>query len=516
MKRFNTAGTCFPTEHYMVDIHERVQEIASMVERGDYFCINRGRQYGKTTTLSALRDYLMDEYIVFSISFEGMGNKDFEEANFYKYFLGALNEEAELMEDIIPSEISKILREISTVESLDETATRTVIYKMCKLADKPVVIIIDEVDQSSNHEVFIKFLGMLRKMYLNRHRRTTFKSVILASVFDVKNLKLKLRPDIEHEYNSPWNIAVPFDIDMSLSESGIDGMLLEYKKDHGLDFDTSAIAKLIREYTSGYPFLVSRICQIIDTQKLSWNKGGFLTAVNVLLNEQNTLFDDLYKKLTDFPLLKEMLKDILYHGNKKSFNYGIKEIELASKFGYVYNNNNAVVIANRIFETLLYNKFIAEEESNSSMYNEGSIDKQSFINNGMLDMKHVLERFAVHYNEIYSDKDIKFLEEMGRKLFLLYLRPIINGVGHYYVEAQTRDETRMDIVVDYLGKRYIIEMKIWRGAVYNEAGKKQLVDYLKAMNEDTGYLISFCFNKNKDIGVNTEKLDGKTIVEAIV
>ena len=211
-----------------------------------------------------------------------------------------------------------------------------------------------------------------------------------------------------------------------------------------------------------------------------------------------------------------MLKDILYHGNKKSFNYGIKEIELASKFGYVYNNNNAVVIANRIFETLLYNKFIAEEESNSSMYNEGSIDKQSFINNGMLDMKHVLERFAVHYNEIYSDKDIKFLEEMGRKLFLLYLRPIINGVGHYYVEAQTRDETRMDIVVDSLGKRYIIEMKIWRGAVYNESGKKQLVDYLKAMNEDTGYLISFCFNKNKDIGVNTEKLDGKTIVEAIV
>ena len=52
MKRFNTAGTCFPTEHYMVDIHERVQEIASMVERGDYFCINRGRQYGKTTTCS--------------------------------------------------------------------------------------------------------------------------------------------------------------------------------------------------------------------------------------------------------------------------------------------------------------------------------------------------------------------------------------------------------------------------------------------------------------------------------
>lgn len=150
------------------------------------------------------------------------------------------------------------------------------------------------------------------------------------------------------------------------------------------------------------------------------------------------------------------------------------------------------------------------------LYNEGSIDKHNFINNGMLDMRHVLERFAVHYNEIYSDKDIKFLEEMGRKLFLLYLRPIINGIGHYYVEAQTRDETRMDIVVDYLGKRYIIELKIWRGAAYNEAGRQQLAEYLKIMNEDTGYLLSFCFNKGKNVRVCTNVVDGKNIIEAVV
>ena len=65
MKRFNTAGTCRPNEHYMVDIAERMEIIRKMVANGDYFCINRGRQYGKTTTLEAISNQLSDEYCVF-------------------------------------------------------------------------------------------------------------------------------------------------------------------------------------------------------------------------------------------------------------------------------------------------------------------------------------------------------------------------------------------------------------------------------------------------------------------
>ena len=38
----------------MVDVTQRLQVIRQMIGRGDYFCITRGRQYGKTTTLNAL------------------------------------------------------------------------------------------------------------------------------------------------------------------------------------------------------------------------------------------------------------------------------------------------------------------------------------------------------------------------------------------------------------------------------------------------------------------------------
>ena len=61
----------------MVDISERVREIGKMVDDGEYFVINRARQYGKTTTLRPLRQLLRDKYIVLSLSFEGISSSGY-------------------------------------------------------------------------------------------------------------------------------------------------------------------------------------------------------------------------------------------------------------------------------------------------------------------------------------------------------------------------------------------------------------------------------------------------------
>ena len=54
MKIFTTTGVCVPNENYMVSIDDRIVKIKEMVDRGEYFTINRARQYGKTTTLNIL------------------------------------------------------------------------------------------------------------------------------------------------------------------------------------------------------------------------------------------------------------------------------------------------------------------------------------------------------------------------------------------------------------------------------------------------------------------------------
>lgn len=76
---FNTEGSCDPRKHYMVNLEERLKTIKRRyVERGSYFVINRGRQYGKTTTLKVLADYLTEEYIVVSMDFQMFSTKNFE------------------------------------------------------------------------------------------------------------------------------------------------------------------------------------------------------------------------------------------------------------------------------------------------------------------------------------------------------------------------------------------------------------------------------------------------------
>ena len=70
MKKFNVTGTCFPEQHYMVDISHTLDSMQKLVEGETYFTVNRGRQYGKTTTLSLLRNRLESlGYVVFFISF---------------------------------------------------------------------------------------------------------------------------------------------------------------------------------------------------------------------------------------------------------------------------------------------------------------------------------------------------------------------------------------------------------------------------------------------------------------
>ena len=70
-KFFNVSGDCKPGLHYMVDLSSRPQKIKSMVDSGQYFTINRARQYGKTTTwskaglLEAVKIFLSEKNTLF-------------------------------------------------------------------------------------------------------------------------------------------------------------------------------------------------------------------------------------------------------------------------------------------------------------------------------------------------------------------------------------------------------------------------------------------------------------------
>ncbi|MCD8105823.1 MAG: AAA-like domain-containing protein [Lachnospiraceae bacterium] len=211
-KIFNVNGACRPDEHYMVDLTSRLEAIKKMVDAGDYFTINRGRQYGKTTTLQALASYLKKDYIVVSLDFQKLGADKFVNENqfsiaFAKRFLRKISLDNELDEELLLPLKTGLREERDDIELLE---LFDYLSDICAEADKPIVLMIDEVDASMNNQVFLSFLAQLRADYLDRRQTPTFQSVILAGVHDIRNIRRKIRPDEAHQPNSPWNIAARF------------------------------------------------------------------------------------------------------------------------------------------------------------------------------------------------------------------------------------------------------------------------------------------------------------------
>lgn len=526
MKRsFNITGSCNPQRHYMVNLKDRLKNIKEKyIDYGKYFVINKGRQYGKTTTLNALEKYLKDDYIVLSLDFQEIETGKFtNDVIFSQTFAKKLSTAFRYVEADDKEKLQKLLLNFKdTTPDGGLSELFECLSVMCGESSRPIVLMIDEVDSASNNQVFIDFLAQLRSYYLKRDKASIFHSVVLAGVYDIKNLKLKLRPESEHQYNSPWNIAAKFSINMNFSSNEIASMLEEYETDYQTGMDLSLIAEEIYQYTSGYPVLVSSICKYIDEEISendnfkAWSKDGVEKAVANILKESTPLFESMVKQLDIYSELNAMIETILYQGTKIPFSPDEKSVSIGVMFGFLTEENGHVAIANRIFEMYLLNLFMTKEAVKSKVYAKGGSDRIQFIKNNRLDMELVLRKFVEYFDEIYNKKDDGFIEKYGRKFFLLYLKPIINGTGNYYIESQTRDERRTDIIIDYLGEQFIIELKIWHGSEYNERGEQQLTDYLDYYHKTKGYMLSFNFNKNKEIGVKEIQVGNKTIIEAVV
>ncbi|MCP5104333.1 MAG: AAA family ATPase, partial [bacterium] len=271
-KRFNDTGACIPEKHYMVDISNKTSKILKMIEQGDYFVINKPRQYGKTTTIHMLSRHLkaLDDYFPIKISFEGIGSESYKsEAAFTEAFILRLKHIFKMSGN---KALVKFIREnpgVDAINKLDIWLTELVME-----IGKKTVLMIDEVDKSSNNQLFLDFLGMLRDKYIKAGAGddVTFHSAILVGVHDVKSLKVKIRPDDETRYNSPWNIAVDFNVDLSFSPQEIASMLEQYQKERQLKIDISFFTAQLFYFTSGYPFLVSYLCKIIDEEILPGKK----------------------------------------------------------------------------------------------------------------------------------------------------------------------------------------------------------------------------------------------------
>jgi hypothetical protein len=378
-KRFNITGVCFPEQHYMADSSAKYASMLEMIEQGDYFTINRPRQYGKTTALFQLEATLNQraEYLVIRMSFESLGEAAFKDENsFCQVFLDELRFKAGLNTDV---HLAQALAQPQPVDLTFKSLSRYLTQVMQSL-DKKLVLMVDEVDKSSNNQLFLHFLGMLRDKYLERSQQTTFHSIILTGVYDVKSLKLKLRPDEERRYNSPWNIAADFEVDMSFSPSEIQPMLEAFAHDNQVQVNAASVSDRLFYYTSGYPFLVSKLCKIVAEKLLptlsdkQWTIATVDQAANLLVRESNVNFDELIKNIRNNSNLYQLIERMLIEGIDFSFDPYADAISLGLIYGIFSKENYRLAIHNRIYREVIYNYLIANAEHSSLLTGRDSAD----------------------------------------------------------------------------------------------------------------------------------------------
>ena len=517
-KKFNITGRCYPAKHYMADVSKKMAQIYTMVEEGDYFIINRPRQYGKTTTLFTLSNMLLEsgEYLVFNTSFEGLGDSTFQdEAKFSEIFVLLLAELADIYAPELSEWLHKAAPKTETLKDLSRLIT-----DLIKKTDKKVVLMIDEVDKSSNNQLFISFLAMLRQKYLAQDIFGTFHAVVLAGVHDVKSLKLKIRPDEEQKYNSPWNIAAEFKVDMNFNPSEIKPMLDDYVSERGVKMDTQLMSERLFYYTSGYPFLVCKLCKMLDEDILptkevkEWTERDLEKAVPRLVKESNTNFDSLIKNLENNKDLYEAVYSVAIDGDMRGFSIHNPTTNLGFMYG-IFVNENGLAIHNRIYREVIVNymtdKMHALQLSKGVDFGSGYRNADKSLN-----MELILTKFQAFMREQYSKKDRDFLERNGRLVFLAFVKPILNGAGYDFKEPQISEERRLDVVLTYFEHKYIAELKIWRGQEAHEEGLLQLADYLDRQGLTEGYLLIFDHSSVKTWQTNRVVVKGKNIFMAWV
>ena len=525
-KEFITAGTCDPDRHYAVDTTNKMKIFESLIDKGKYFTITRARQFGKSTSLNWIWHNLSDEYLVIPASFEKYSEKDWNnDGSFCRFFCAKIIDVSDHLED---KTVTAFWEKVQRIDVLDFDLLAKKIKEFCKTCDKKIVLTIDEVDKATNNEVFVRFLGMLRNMYLDREKfrdySSTFWSVILAGVYDVKNLKLKIRPEEEHQYNSPWNIATSYKLEMAFNPQEISTMLADYENDYHIGFDIMEISEEIYKYTSGYPVLVSGICKEIDENlDKDWTKNGVQNAAKSIIGTESSLTEDMTKNLETYPKLKAFIRALLMENFSIPFDPNNPTMKIANMFSIIRKNNEGrVEIHNLIFQQVLINYFVLGNTIDK--LTDPFVPRTYITKTGDLNMPLIINRFndlMKNRRKSFDTPDENgrtFIEREGRFMFICFLKPIINGSGFYYSEPENDDGSRMDLVVTFNHKEYIIELKIWHGTEYEISGRDQLSEYLEKRNMQEGYLVTFSFLKEKFVQDKPEWIEynGKRIYEAVI
>jgi hypothetical protein len=489
---FEKSGLVIPDMSYYVPLENVVnadkQDIQTMIDRGRYFSIFAPRQSGKTTFLTETCSQLHDDptYAAIILSFQCY--KDLDKTQFYA-----------LIEKALYSQLINRLREVGCLkfDEIQQFLARHHLFDHISFGQlfeelnrilqfKKIVIFIDEFDGIPPAELG-NFLTSLRELY-QEYKGKKQKALYSVGLVGIRNITKLVVGGV-----SPFNIADQVTLPPFTLEN-IRDLYGQYTVETNQPFTAAAVQK-VHEETAGQPWLVNRLGTILtmDIKPETVDpidEPDVEKAIQILLKEKNDHFDNLYEKAK---LYKETFVEIVFDHVKYKPNH--EEQSWLEQYGLIKNENGSAVVANNIYKSRFVETFF--DEVNVPEPGETPLTTYG-LPGDRLDMKRVLLDFnryitQIGVNAFYQEE--KPYEKTGKFLLTAWLYQLVRSG-----DGELRHEVpgglgRMDILLTYKRKKYIIEIKVNRyediDEILNEGITQLSGKYLATEAVDEGYLVIF-------------------------
>ena len=505
---FNTAGPVNTDKHYCIPPLNRfdLDEMLSLIHQEKYFVLHAPRQTGKTSYLRALMKYLNKEgkykALYTNVEVGQAARENVDEA--IRAILSSMSEDALIHLD--DSFLSKNWKAI-----LDEhgsfSAFRLTLARWCRQSDKPVVLMIDEID-SLVGDTLIALLRQVRSGYNDRPDAFP-QSLILCGLRDVKDYRIDWDENkniITSGKGSPFNIKAKSLRLGSFNREETETLYRQHTIETGQVFNND-IFPMVWELTEGQPWLVNALAyEVCFEMRTARDRKKEITGDLILQAKENLILrrETHLHQLTD-KLKEDRVKKVIMpilSGAKDIPEIPQDDLDYVSDLGLIIKRPD-LRIANRIYQEVIPRELTYTIQGTLSQKTSWYI-----ADDGSLDMEKLLtafqDFFRKHFESWVEGFDYK---EAGAQLLLqAFLQRIVNGGGRVEREyGFGRERTDLLVVWPFNPKdpedktnptnvqEVVIELKIKYGRLDTviKKGLEQTKSYMDKCGTHDGYLVIF-------------------------
>ena len=515
MRYFNTSGPVVPEDHYHIPPLDRMNlaELRQLIAQKRYFVLHAPRQTGKTSALLALQDLLNADggYRCVYVNVEGAATarEDVDAA-----IRTVLNELAEAARETLDDQRLGEIWPAVLDRAGGHSALRTALNRWSRTGDKPLLLLIDEIDTLVGDSL----LAVLRQLRAGYHLRPGGfpQSVVLCGVRDVRDYRIYSSSEKTMVTGgSAFNIKAESLRLGDFSRDEVRALLGQHTAETGQPFSEGAV-EAVWSQTRGQPWLVNALAyeacfrgELAADRTRSITEADVLAGREQLILRRDTHLDQLTDKLKE-DRVRRVIEPLLVGSD--GFESTADDIEYVQDLGLIARDP-PMRLANPIYAEVVPRQLTWPTQLKLQEDPAWYVDAD-----GALLLDKLLARFQEFFRE-HSESWVERFDyrEAGPHLLLqAFLQRIVSSSGRVEREHGLGRRLLIEWPEGEGVRKYVVECKVRndrRGLERTVAdGVEQTAAYMDRCGAEAGHLV--IFDRNEERSWNDKVFRDRRIAES--